>query len=47
MDRFIEDLKNGGFLLQVVFAQEEHTQAASFPAKPENIRGKLFILFRR
>jgi hypothetical protein len=47
MDRLIEELKKGGFLLRLFFAQEEHTQAASLPAELENNRGKLFIIFGR
>jgi hypothetical protein len=47
MDRLVEELKKGGFLLRLFFAQKEHTQAASLPAELENNRGKLFIIFGR
>lgn len=46
IERIIEGWKNGveGFR-RPPFAQEEHIQAASLRATPENRRGKLRIVF--
>jgi hypothetical protein len=44
--RLIEGLKNGvEDLCRVDFAHDEHTQAASLRARPDNNRGKEFIVF--